>query len=187
MHFQFEQSIGAPRDVVERAFVDPEFYRALGTMPNIGVPEVLERRTEGGSGPAGAVVTIRVRYAFDGNLAAPARAVIDPAKLTWVMETVTEPVVHGARFRMLPDHYANRLDCQGSYRFLEDTPTSTRQLVEGDLVVHFPLVAGAVERAILSGMRDNLGVQADVLVQWARPAPGRRRAPRNPGGRGGTR
>ncbi len=42
---------------------------------------------------------------------------------------------------------------------------TARQVVEGDLVVHFPLVGRAVERAIVSGLEENLARQADVLAR----------------------
>jgi hypothetical protein len=161
MRFGFEQPIRAPRQVVEQAFDDPDFYAALGSMPNVGLPDVLDRSATDG------IVTMRVRYAFTGSLAAPARAVLDPAKLTWIIESVTEPNEHGARFRMIPDHYPDRLECQGDYRFVEESEASTRQLFEGDLVVHFPLVGAMVERAILTGMRQHMAAQATVVEQWA--------------------
>ncbi|MHB8682513.1 MAG: hypothetical protein ACYDA2_10530, partial [Acidimicrobiales bacterium] len=62
--------------------MDPAFYAALGDMDNIAAPEVLhhEELDDG--------VHIGVRYRFTGHLAAPARAVLDPEKLTWVIESV---------------------------------------------------------------------------------------------------
>ena len=42
MHFVVDQPIAAPLGRVERAFVDPAFYEALGAMPNIGDAEVLD-------------------------------------------------------------------------------------------------------------------------------------------------
>ncbi|TMK89682.1 MAG: hypothetical protein E6G57_00055 [Actinobacteria bacterium] len=80
MRFRVDQAIAAPVDDVEGALVDPRFYEALASMPNIGDPDVLECTTRDGE------VFLRVRYAFTGDLAAPARRVLDPAKLTWVVE-----------------------------------------------------------------------------------------------------
>jgi hypothetical protein len=95
--------------------------------------------------------------------------VLDPEKMTWVIESVMHADQHRAEFRMLPDHYADRLECSGEYRFEEDGKTSV-QVIEGDLRVHVPVVAGAVERAIMMGLRQHLTEQAKLLGAWAKAA-----------------
>ncbi|HZU72448.1 MAG TPA: DUF2505 family protein [Acidimicrobiales bacterium] len=160
MRFRLTQAIRAPRTLVEDAFLDPGFYRALGEMPNLGEPEVLDLAEEG------EVVVLRVRYRFAGQLPSAARRVLDPAKLTWVQESQMRRSDHQAEFRILPDYYANRLSCQGQYYFHE-ADEGTDQVVEGDLVVRYPLVGPLVERAILSGMRDHLVDEARILEGWA--------------------
>src|SRR5437763_92417 len=80
VRFSVEQSIDAPRDAVEAAFLEPAFYAALGDMSAIRPPEVVERRVEG---PGDNLVHRRVQYAFSGTLSGPARALLDPARLTW--------------------------------------------------------------------------------------------------------
>ena len=84
MHFTVDQPIAAPVERVEQAFVDPGFYEALGAMPNIGDPGILECTARDHE------VLLRVRYAFTGELAAPVRRVLDPAKLTWVVESTVD-------------------------------------------------------------------------------------------------
>jgi hypothetical protein len=158
VHFRVEQSIDAPRDGVTAALVDPAFYRELAALPDLGHPEVLDCHHHEDD------VEVRVRYAFAGNLSAAVRAVVDPAKLTWVQETTVHPRRHRAQFRIVPDHYRDRLECAGSFALLE-RGERTHQVVEGDLVVHFPLVARAVERAIVSGLEENLAGQAEVLAR----------------------
>jgi hypothetical protein len=160
VRFDFAQVIGARRDVVEAAYVDPAFYEELGRLPDLGVREVLDRSE------SDRVVRLRVRFAFTGQVSGAARAVVDPARLTWVTVSTTHLDEHRTTFEMIPDHYPDRLRCQGSYRF-EEAPgadgAATRQLVEGDLSVRVPLVGRKVERAIVSGLRDNFGAQAALL------------------------
>lgn len=171
MHFRVEQAIDAPRDGVTAALVDPAFYQALAALPDLGHPEVLDCHDHEDD------VELRVRYAFAGTLSPAVRAVLDPAKLTWVQETTVHPRRHRAQFRIVPDHYGDRLDCTGTFALLK-RGERTRQVVEGDLAVHFPLVARAVERAIVSGLEENLARQAEVLARHvmaeARPASDRR-------------
>ena len=149
-----------PRAVAEQALVDPGFYESMGAMGKIGTPEVLSRTDDG------TAVRIAVRYRFTGSLAAPARAVLDPAKMTWVIESTMHRAEHLAQFRMVPDHYADRLECSGTYRF-EERGKHAAQTVEGDIIVHVPLVGRAVERAILMGLREHMAEEAGLVAQWA--------------------
>lgn len=160
MQFVVEALIQAPREAVVRAIADSGYYRALGEMSELAPPEVLHRREEDG------VVRLRVRFAFAGNISAAARAVLDPGKLTWVTELDVHLSESRASFTMLPEHYADRLECSGSYRF-EAVGEATRQVVSTELVVHFPMLGGAVERAIAGGFRQHLGQQAELLSRWA--------------------
>jgi len=162
MNFSVEQPLEVPRAVAEKAMIDPAFYAAMGGTGPIGTPEVLSRSEE----PDG--VKMKVRYRFTGNLSRAARAILDPKKLTWVIESQMHLDEHCADFEMHPDYYANRLHCAGRYRF-EDRGASSVEVLEGDLTVHVPLVAGAVERAILMGLRQNLSEQARLIAHWAKP------------------
>lgn len=161
-----DQAIRVERAVVEDAFDDPGFYQALGTMDSLSPPQVLERRPD----PADPqVVHLRVRYAFAGRLAPPVRAVIDPAKVTWVDHSTLDRVRHRVDFEMVPEHYGDRFACSGSYRFEPDAedPGTTHQLMEGVVTVRYPLVGGLVERGIVLGLRQHLGEEAAVLERWA--------------------
>lgn len=162
MHFSVDQPLEVPRPVAEEALVAPDFYSSMGGMGAIGTPEVLSREELDGS-----AVRMSVRYRLTAHLAPPVRAVLDPEKLTWVIESTMHPRRHEAEFRMLPDHYAERLECSGMYRFEARGPKRSAQVTEGDLVVHFPLVAGAVERAILAGLRQHMSEHAAHVARWA--------------------
>jgi hypothetical protein len=165
VRFSVEQSIAAPRDAVEAAFVDPDFYAALGELSAIRPPEVLERRVEG---PDDNLVHLRVQYAFSGNLSGPARAVLDPSRLTWADHSTFDRSAHRMDFEIVPDHYGDRLQCRGWYQFERAGDRATRQLMGGDLRVRYPVVGALVERAIIAGMRQHLGEEARILERWLR-------------------
>jgi hypothetical protein len=160
VHFTLDQPIAAPVDRVEEAFVDPAFYKALGEMQNIGNPEILECTDRDGR------VFLRVRYAFTGDLAAPARRVLDPAKLTWVVESNVDRSTRTTNFRMLPDHYANRLECAGTYTLAAAGPDRTIQHMEGDLRVNYPVVGRLAERGIVVGLKEHITQEAHVVERW---------------------
>lgn len=197
VRFSADQVILVPRSVVEDAFADPGFYRALGEMASLHPPEVLERRRDEGDPAA---LHLRVRYAFAGHLAAPVRAVVDPAKVTWVDHSTLDRARHRVEFRMVPEHYPERLSCSGCYRFEVDEadPGATHQVMAGEIAVHYPLVGTLVERGILLGLRQHLVEEAAVLERWAAsrkdlfpppssapltPGAGRANPPRAPSGR----
>lgn len=160
MHFNVDQPIAAPVDRVEEALVDPRFYKALASMPNIGDPDVLECTERDGE------VLLRVRYAFTGELAAPARRVLDPAKLTWVVESTVDRSTNTTAFQMLPDHYANRLTCSGRYTLVGTADDGTIQRMEGDLRVNYPVVGRLAERGIFLGLKENVAQEAAIIERW---------------------
>ncbi len=162
MRFVVEQPIAAPREAVEAAFADPSFYAQLGTLDDIATPEVLTTRRD-----AAGLVHLRVRYAFVGDLGGAARAVLHPARRTWVDESWFDPAVHRVNFHMVPEHYGGRLECSGSYTFEVLAADRTSQVMRGEVRVHYPLVGGLAERAIVTGLRHHLGQEAAVIERWA--------------------
>jgi len=160
VRFTVDQPIAAPVERVEEAFVDPGFYKALGAMPNIGDPEILECTERDDD------VYLRVRYAFTGELAAPARRVLDPAKLTWIVESTVDRSTRTTAFRMLPDHYADRLECAGSYTLVPAGTDSTMQHMAGDLRVNYPVVGRLAERGIVLGLKEHIAQEAHVIEHW---------------------
>ena len=157
MRFALDQELPGTIDRVLAALLDPELLARLGELPNLGAPEVLGQERNG------EVVTQRVRYRFTGSLSSAVTRVIDPAKVTWVDETTSDLAARSARFRIIPDHYGNKLRCDGTHRFTERGGVTTRH-VDGELSVRVPLVGRVVERAIVGGLQDHLRAEADLLA-----------------------
>lgn len=159
MEFEITQPIAAGKKAVVRAVVNPALYESIGATKGLAPPTVLERREDG------EFVRLRVRYGFAGDLSRAAKAVLDPSKMTWVVELKVDPGKYRAKFRMVPDHYPDRIECRGSYRF-EGKDGKTEQIMKGDLVVHAPLVAGVVEKAIISGFSDHMKEEAVAIERF---------------------
>ncbi|MEO7555582.1 MAG: DUF2505 family protein [Acidimicrobiales bacterium] len=159
MHFQFEQRIGGSPDAVAAAFADPAYYASLGELPKLGGAEVLRHGLEGD------VVTLEIRYRFTGDLSSAVRAVIDPAKLTWVEHSTHDLATLQVHYELRPDHYHDRLQCQGGYRFQADGEATLRR-DEGDLKVRVALVGSRVEGAIVSGLREHLAAEAALVERF---------------------
>lgn len=165
MKFTIEQRFTASVDEVARAYADPRLYAALDGLPKLTRPEVVHHAVEG------EVVELQVRYRFGGELSAAARAVIDPDRLTWVEHSTHDLATRQVRFEMVPDHYRDRFRCTGGYRFEADGD-GTRRRGDADLRVKALLVGGAVEGAIVSGLKEHLVDEVPVVEAFLADQPG---------------
>jgi hypothetical protein len=161
MRFELTQRFHAAPDDVAAAFCDPAYYEALAAVPGLGAPAVVSRDVDGD------LVHLRVRYRFTGELSSAARAVLDPAKLIWIDDSHHDLAARKVTFRMLPEHYADRFKASGSYRFeAADGDTVTVRRADGEIKVKAPFVGGAVEKAIVSGLRERLDAEIPVLERF---------------------
>lgn len=162
MRFRVEQRFAAPLAAVEAALLDPEFLNRLAQLPRLGAPELLGTEVDGDT------VRQQVRYRFAGDLSPAVTAVVDPARLTWVEETAYDRGAHRGEHHVVPDHYGGRLTASYSTNLQEsgDDPGTTVRTTEGEVRVRFPLVGGKVERAIVGGLTEHAGLEAEVLDRW---------------------
>ena len=163
MRFSIEQRYAADVDAVARAYTDPALYAAFDGLPKLTQPDVLSREADGDT------VVLEVRYRFVGDLNAAARAVIDPTRLTWVERSVHDLAARSTSFTMVPDHYADRFRCRGSYRF-DPADGGCLRRGEGEVRVKALLVAGAVEGAIVSGLEEHLAGEVSVVEAFVHGA-----------------
>jgi hypothetical protein len=156
MRFAIKQQYAAALLAVEAAYCSPELLATLATLPKVGGAELLDQRTEGDR------VFQRVRYRFTGELNAAVTAVVDPNKLTWVEESELDRTTHVTTWHIVPDHYGSRLSCRGEFRLSEHDGVTTRS-TDAEIKVHFPLVGGRVERAIVSGLEEHAAAEVEAV------------------------
>ncbi len=149
MKFHLSQQLGAVPERLIALLSDGEFQTSMTGLTKIGTPELLDRREDGPT------ITLQLRYRFIANLPSAVTAVVSPAKLTWIDETVYDLEQLTATTSMRPDHYEKRLSAtiRQTYVAVDDT---TDRSIDGDLRVKALLVAGQVERAIISGLSEHL-------------------------------
>ncbi len=166
MHFRLEQRFDAPLEDVESAFVDPELLAHLSGMSDLGHPKLLEQVAEGDT------VRQRVQYRFTGDLTPAIAAVLDRDRLTWVEESELDRRTHCQTFRIVPDHYGDRLKCSGRVILQEDEGRTLR-VAEANLDVRFPFVGQTVARTIVAGLVENAATQEQAVAEWLsrRPHP----------------
>ncbi len=158
MKFSISQSVAVAPDAAIAAYADPAFYEGRAASGDISLVEVVAH-------DEGPPATMEVRYKFTGSVSSAVRAVVDPAKLSWVTRTEFRSEARRTSFTVLPDYYPDRLDCRGTFLFSEgeDGPASTVVTIEGDLKVHVFLVGRTVEQLIVSGLRAYLAAEVSLL------------------------
>lgn len=147
----------APRELFE-LYCSENLYRSLPDFSRISRPDLVDR-IEHADG-----VTIRVRYRFIADLPAAALAIIDPERMTWIEETRYDATSLTGTTRLLPDHYASKMQASATVRFTDDGDGS-RRVVRGDLKVKVLLVGGQVERVIVDGLEEHLTEEQKVVAR----------------------
>ena len=166
MKFSIEQGVAVDPDRAIAAYADPAFYEGRPSRGNISVTEVVRHEV---TGPR---VLLEVHFKFTGSVSSAVRAVIDPDKMTWITRSELQLDEHRSSWQILPDHYPDRVQGSGTYRFRpgQEGPESTVVKLEGDLKVHAFLVAGTVERVIVSGLRSYFTAEVKGIPDLPRPA-----------------
>lgn len=160
MDFLIEQAYAADPDDVARAYTDPDLYELIGGVSSLGRPEVLGHKVDDGK------VLLEVRYRFAGRLSAAARAALDPDKLTWVEHSTHEVARRHVDYRLEPDHYGDRFRASGRCTTRRGPHGGAVRTVEGNMRVKAPLVGKAVEKAIVSGLREHLASEVTAVERY---------------------
>lgn len=156
MRFTIDQRFATDPDAVARAYADPDLYAAHPDGPKLARPEVVAHQADGDR------VLLQVRYRFQGELSSAARAVLDPARLTWVEHSTHDLSNRTTTFVLRPDHYADRFRCEGSLR-IEATDGGSRRHGTGDIKVRAPLVGSTVERTLVGDLQSHLAAEVPVV------------------------
>jgi hypothetical protein len=165
MDFTVTQAFDADAERVARAYASADLYGHLVGLPKLSTPEVLHHREDNG------LVHLQIRYRFVGDLSPAVTALIDPRRLTWVEHSTHDLAARTVRYRLVPDHYADRLQSSGSCLVTPEGSGCVRT-VAGRLKVKALAVGGAVERAIVSGLREHLDAEVAVVDRFVASAAG---------------
>lgn len=160
MDFMLDQVFTAGGDALASAYASPELYEHLVGLPKLGPPEVLDHQEDGDK------VRMQIRYSFVGDLSPAVTAVVDPRKLSWVEHSVHDLAARRVDYVLAPDHYADRLQSSGSCAIGDRTNGGSVRTVTGRLKVKALIVGSAVERAIVSGLREHLAAEVALVDQF---------------------
>jgi Protein of unknown function (DUF2505) len=157
--FSVGQSVAVAPEAAMAAYANPAFYEGRESSGDISLVEVVSHHDDG------TTAHLEVRYKFTGSVSSAVKAIIDPAKMSWVTRSDIDRPARRTSFTVLPDYYPDRLECQGSYRFDDGANGADSSVItiEGDLKVHFFLVARTVEQLIVNGLRTYLAAEVSSL------------------------
>ena len=156
MRFSIDQRFLTDPDAVARAYADPGLYASHPDGPKLARPEVVSHHADGDR------VLLQVRYRFQGELSPAARALLDPARLTWVEHSTHDLSTRTTTFVLRPDHYADRFRCEGSLQ-VEAADGGSRRRGTGEIKVRAPLVASTVERTLVGDLQAHLAAEVPVV------------------------
>jgi Protein of unknown function (DUF2505) len=160
--FSVRQAVAVAPARAMAAYGSPAFYEGRPARDDIEVRQVVRHEATGDR------VLLEVRFAFTGTVSPAVRAVVDPAKMSWITRTELLPAEGRSSWTVLPDHYPDRLRAGGTYRFEEGEagPGTCEVEVEGDLQVRVPIVGRSVEKVIVGDLRAYIGDEVAGIPAW---------------------
>ena len=156
MRFHAEHRFAAPVEAVVGLLVEPDFHRQLD-LPDVSVREV-DGSTDGDRSH------LTLRYEFVGSLDPIARRLLAGRDLTWRQDLDIDRSTGAGRLSFRAEADPRRLHGAADFTI---TPTDggegSVRVLDGDLVVAFPLVGGKAERQIVPGLLRRLDLEAQAL------------------------
>lgn len=162
MKFAIRQAVAVPPARAMAAYGSRTFYEGRPARDDIAVRDVVRHEATDER------VVVEVRFAFTGSVSPAVRAVVDPAKMSWITRTEILLAEDRSSWVVLPDHYPDRLSASGIYRFEEggDGPGTCDVEVEGELKVRVPIVGRSVEKVIVGDLRAYIAEEVAGIAAW---------------------
>ncbi|MFV0316327.1 MAG: DUF2505 domain-containing protein [Microthrixaceae bacterium] len=157
MRFGFEQRWNASVSQVVELYTDEDFWRGVTGFSRTSAPEVLEVDV------TATTARTRLRWKLEVDLPSEASRFIDPDDVAWVEDTTWDLGAATAQVAFEPAQGAALLRASASVAVVADGDEAVRR-VTGDLKVRIPLIGHKVENAIVDGIGEHLGEEADVVA-----------------------
>jgi Protein of unknown function (DUF2505) len=156
MRFHASHRFSAPVEAVVGLLVDPDFHRHLD-LPDVELREVVDSDTSGER------AHLSLRYAFVGSLDSLGRRLLGGRELTWRQELDVDPATGTGRLAFRADADPRRLHGDADFTITPADGEGSVRVLDGELVVSFPLIGGQAERRIVPGLLRRLDIEAEAL------------------------
>ena len=155
--FEFEQRWTASVDEVVDVYLDESFWTGMVNLRKTSPPTVLDIARRADS------AVVRLHWVLSVDLPREAARFIDPDDVAWVEETNWDLSSGVARVSFHPDQAAGLLRASATAR-LEEVGSEAVRSIDGDLSVRIPLLGRKVEPAIVEGVVEHLGEEAEAIA-----------------------
>ena len=158
-----------PATDVLRALTTEAYLRdGMSELPDVSVKSVQQQRSE-------TTVENTLHLLFRGSLPSIVTTIVAPDKLGWIEQTHITLSDASARFTISPTNYSKYFRCSGTWTIVASTGSGggSRRIIEGSMKVTSPLpfVNGQAERAIVSGLRERLEKEPQIVETWLKLNP----------------
>lgn len=169
MNFLFRERVMADPDLVFAAFGDAQFYETID-LPHVGRPEVITISDNGSDRRS------EIRYRYSGDLPPGANRFVTPDRLSWVEQARHRRTERLIEMDLVPDHYRDRFHGRATHRIIPIAPDDSEAAARpscwwettGSITIKLPFMARQVERAIVSGLGEDLGHLVGPLERHCR-------------------
>ena len=158
MRFGFEQRWTASVEDVVDLYINETFWREVSGFGRTSPPEVLEVTRSGDT------ARTRLRWKLEVELPKEASRFIDPDNVAWVEDTTWDLSAATAEVAFEAAQGAALLRASASVAVVAAEEEAVRRIT-GDLKVRIPLIGHKVENAIVDGIGEHLGEEADVVAE----------------------
>lgn len=159
MKFTMTHTFEVDRPTFEKYLNDPELIEMARAIPALKTRALVDYRENG------KLRTWRFRVDAATEIPERARAVVKPEMLAWIEESTWDPDRHLFTWQIHPTHFADRLECRGTWALFEEGPR-TRRVIEGDLRVKVLLVGRIVEEFVVARVKEQFEAEAEVQKRF---------------------
>lgn len=161
MNFRIEHSIAAAPGRVAEVLLDQHYQAHLAD--HLGV--LAQREILGQESLGDGRVRRRIRCVLKLHLSGAARRLLGDADPAYVEMAVWHPEEMTWRWSIEPEAARDLLRADGTIELLPNG-AGTSRIVEGVVAVRVPVFGGRVERAIVEGLEQTYGEEAERLRAW---------------------
>ena len=160
MRFKLVHYFNVNRETFERLTQDTNLQDYIDALPNLAEREDLECKEDE------RYVRTRVRVFAVGFIPREVRHLLKPKMLTWIEESVYDKLNHTFDWKIIPYYFSEIVDCRGTYKYIDESPTRMRRELDGVLNISVPVLGPMGEQYIIKLLKKNFEAEYKVTTNY---------------------